>query len=123
MFDKMLDNSISLGEAIHIIQQELMKSEEERVKSGLPKLFVTDKLTLEANCVFAQNETTGIGFDIKLLSVFSVKSDLSSKDESSYIQKIKLEFKTVNENGGSNISGITPIGLPGGRYPHDKDNG
>ncbi|WFR58654.1 hypothetical protein QA584_06150 [Anaerocolumna sp. AGMB13025] len=123
MFDKILDDSISLGEAIKIIQKELMESEEERRKSGLPRLFVTDKLTLEANCVFVQNDTAGVGFDIKLLSILSAKGDMSSKDESSYVQKIKLEFKTVNENGGSNISGITPISLSDGRYPHDKDNG
>ncbi len=37
---------ITLHEAIRSVQEELIKSQQERIQKGMPELFVTEKLVL-----------------------------------------------------------------------------
>ena len=108
MNDDLLRNSISLKDAIRLVQEELINSQIEREANNIQPLFEVERLTIEANCVFTKKENSELGFDVRLLSLFSFKSGLVDTDEKSFVQKIKLELKAVSDTNNPEISGIHP---------------
>lgn len=109
MNKNILNDGIPLGEAIKMIRDELIRSQEERENEGKLPLFEVERLTIEANCIFVRKEDSSMGVDVKVLSLFSAKGNISEMTENSFVQKIKLELKVCDE--GKMQPGI---------YPHDS---
>lgn len=114
MPDNELEKGVPLNKAIRMIQDELIKSQNERERLGIKPLFKTEKLIIETNCIFTQSCESGVKGDIKLLTLLDASANKSAKTENSAIQKITLEFKVLsNETSDSN----TNIGI----FPYDTD--
>ncbi len=111
MNDEILKNSIPLSSAIRLVQDELIKSEKERKEQGLDPLFKVDKLIIEANCIFTKKENSELGFDVKLLSLFSAKANTKIDEENGFIQKITLELKVIDDKEASDNTS-------NGEYPY-----
>lgn len=118
---------ITLHEAIRSVQDELIKSQQEREQKGIPQLFVTEKLTIELSCVFSETDSTDMKSGINTLSVFALDAASANSVSSEKIQKVILEFKTIDPNhtdnpkqpqNSSNRS-IPPRGNSG-IYPHES---
>lgn len=117
---------ITLHEAIRSIQDELIKSEQEREQKGIPRLFVTEKLTIELSCAFSETDSTDTKGGINALSVFALDTASTNSVSSEKVQKVILEFKTVESKDGQNNEGENPRSIPNhearGEYPHQDDN-
>ena len=85
---------ITLHEAIRKIQDELIKSEQERKMRGIPPLFKTERLTIELSCVFSETDSTDMKGEINALSVLALDSASTNSVSTEKVQKITLEFKT-----------------------------
>lgn len=112
---------ITLHEAIRSVQDELIKSEQERVQRGIPRLFETEKLTIEFSCVFSETEGTQTQGGVKALSVLSLDAASANSVSSQQIQKVTVEFKTADAEGpegGSTDQRSVPRRPSDGRYPH-----
>lgn len=122
---------ITLHEAIRSIQDELIKSQQERVQKGIPRLFVTEKLTIELSCAFSETDSTDTKGGINALSVFALDAASTNSVSSERVQKVTLEFKTIeskdeeNSNNPKNNEGENPRSIPPrnecGKYPHKND--
>ena len=104
----LLQNSISLKDAVRVVQDELIKSQKEREENNIQPLFEVERLTIEANCVFTKTEVSEVGFEVKLLSLFSAKSSQLATEEKSYVHQIKLELKAVGQAESAELTGIHP---------------
>lgn len=122
---------VTLHEAIRSVQDELIKSQQEREQKGIPKLFVTEKLTIELSCVFSETDSTEAKGGFKALSVLALDANAASSVRSEEVQKVILEFKTVESNdaenfeqsqgtGDANSRSIPPRGN-NGIYPYDSN--
>lgn len=80
---------LNIKELIHAVRQELMDSEQERIRKGIPPLFVVDNLKIEVNFVVEKKTTTGGGLNLKIVDV---GRDVSYNSQQ--IHKITLELKT-----------------------------
>lgn len=117
---------ITLHEAIRSIQDELIKSQQEREQKGIPPLFVTEKLTIELSCAFTENDSTDTKGGINALSVFALDTASTKSVSSERVQKVILEFKTIESKDVQNNEGENPRSIPNhticGKYPHqDKE--
>ena len=81
--------SLNIKELIHAVRQELIESEEERVKKGIPPLFAVDNLKIEVNFVVEEKTETGGGLNLKIVDIG--RDVTYSKQQ---IHKITLELKT-----------------------------
>ena len=108
MNTNLLENSISLKDAIRLVQEELINSQVEREMNDVSPLFEVERLTIEANCIFTKKENSELGFDVRLLSLFSLKAGLTDIEENSFVQKIKLELKAIKNSDDTAITGINP---------------
>lgn len=123
---------ITLHEAIRSVQDELIKSQQEREQKGIPPLFVTEKLTIELSCAFSETDSTETKGGVNALSVFALDAASTNSVSSEKIQKVILEFKTIeSKNVGDsknmkNNEGDDPRSIPkhkpGGEYPYKKNN-
>ena len=52
MNTNLLENSISLKDAIRLVQEELINSQVEREMNDVSHIFEVERLTIEANCIF-----------------------------------------------------------------------
>ena len=82
---------ITLHEAIRSIQDELIKSQQERRQQGIPQLFVTDKLTIELSCVFSETDSTDTKGSMSALSVLALDTASKNSVSSEKVQKVILE--------------------------------
>lgn len=122
---------ITLHEAIRGIQDELIKSEQERVQKGIPKLFATEKLTIELSCVFSETDSKDTKGGINAFSVLALDTASNNTVSSEKVQKVILEFKTVDVADSQNSEPVQntensdrhSIPLRGniGMYPHRND--
>ncbi len=122
---------ITLHEAIRNIQDELIKSEREREQKGIPRLFVTEKLTLELSCVFSETDSKDAKGGINAFSVLALDTASTNTVSSEKVQKVILEFKTIDITDSQNAklaqsaenSDRCPIPLHGnnGLYPHGEN--
>lgn len=122
---------ISLHEAIRSVQDELIKSQQERELRNLPPLFETEKLIVEFSCVFSKNDSTDTKGGINALSVLALDATRTNSVSSEKIQKVILEFKTVkptslehpDQSGGfDDVNQRTiPPHKGSGVYPYKKD--
>lgn len=122
---------ITLREAIRSVQDELIKSQQEREERGIPTLFETEKLTIEFSCVFSESDSTATKGGINALSVLALDTNMQNSVSSEKIQKLTLELKAVKplslkypdqsgeceDNDPRKILKLTNCGL----YPHKKD--
>lgn len=113
--NNMLEKGISLKDAIHAIQDELIKCQEERQEQKKPPLFETERLVLEANCVFSNSKDVNGGVDLKLIPALALDAEGNYHTETSIVQKITIEFKTVSSYGKS--PEISFMENADGRYP------
>lgn len=122
---------ITLHEAIRSVQDELIKSQQEREQRGIPRLFVTEKLTIELSCVFSETDSTDTKGGINALSVLALDTASANSVSSEKVQKVILEFSTVDatEAGHPEINAdpedsgnrSIPKRIPGGEYPHKPE--
>lgn len=116
---------ITLHEAIRSIQDELIKSEQEREQKKIPRLFVTEKLTIELSCAFSETDSTDTKGGINALSVFALDTASTNSVSSERVQKVILEFKTAESDDVKNNESENPRSIPGhktcGKYPHQDD--
>lgn len=131
---------ITLHEAIRNIQDELIKSEREREQKGIPRLFATEKLTIELSCVFSEMDSKDTKGGINAFSVLALDTASTNTVSSEKIQKVILEFKTVdaadsqNSKSVQNTENLEPVqntensgkhSIPphsnSGIYPYGKD--
>lgn len=94
MYPERRKEMITLHEAIRSIQDELIKSQQERRQQGIPQLFVTDKLTIELSCVFSETDSTDTKGSMSALSVLALDTASKNSVSSEKIQKVILEFRT-----------------------------
>lgn len=123
---------ITLHEAIRNVQEELIKSQQEREQMNMPKLFVTDKLTIELSCVFSKTDSTDGKGGINVLSVLAFDAESTKSVSSEEIQKITLEFKTAvpgntqGDGGSQNAENAGSSAIPtienAGFYPYDDNH-
>lgn len=124
---------ITLHEAIRNIQDELIKSEQERTQKGIPPLFVTEKLTIELSCVFSETDSTDTKGGIKALSVLALDAASTSSVSLEEVQKIILEFRTKDSKTTQNTEKLQDAkelksqSIPShticGMYPYNKSSG
>lgn len=81
---------LKIKDLIHAVRQELIESENERVKKGITPLFYVENLKIEVNFVVAENVSGG--GKIKMMLV-EVGGDAAYKSEQ--VHKITLELKTL----------------------------
>lgn len=125
---------ITLHEAIRSVQDELIKSQQERELRNIPPLFETEKLTVEFSCVFSENDSTDTKSGINALSVLALDATRTNSVSLEKIQKVILEFKTVkptspehpDQSGGDEDVGQRTIpprkrNEVSGLYPYKKD--
>ena len=94
-----IKNNLSISEVLGHIQEELIKSEEDRIKSGRSRLFITDSCEIELKCVLKKQNDLKAGASI--FKLVTISDDLTiSKEE---VHTIKINFKT---GLGENIEGI-----------------
>jgi hypothetical protein len=84
-----------------MVQDELIESQRKRQEAGKPALFKTDKLTIEAHCVFAKKSSENAGMGFRLLSLVDVNGGIHHGVENSFVQKITLELKVADSNDNS----------------------
>lgn len=115
------DNLIPLRDVIGAIQEELIASQKKRERSGRPRLFQTDHLTLEVNCVITKEHSAKGGLGIRILAGgIELNSGTERIYEESVTQKITIEFK-VNEQGEMAFKGPEiPVDEDTGKYPHSE---
>ncbi|MCI9173601.1 MAG: hypothetical protein HFH49_01480 [Lachnospiraceae bacterium] len=122
---------ITLHEAIRSVQEELIKSQQERIQKGMPELFVTEKLTIELSCVFSETDSTDAKGGMNALSVLAFDASSANSVSSEEVQKITLEFKTVDpqdtgnsepaQNEGNMEDRSIPLRESGGMYPYGSN--
>lgn len=122
---------ITLHEAIRNIQDELIKSEQEREQKGIPRLFVTEKLTLELSCVFSETDSKDAKGGINAFSVLALDTASTNTVSSEKIQKVILEFKTIDITDSQNPKSAQsaensdrcpiPLHENNGLYPHGEN--
>ncbi len=122
---------VTLHEAIRSIQDELLKSEREREQKGIPRLFVTEKLTIELSCVFSETDSKEAKGGINAFSVLALDTASTNTVSSEKVQKVILEFKTVNTTDSQNLGpaqstessdrGSIPLHRNSGMYPHGEN--
>lgn len=110
-----IENGISLSDAIEAIQDELIKSQKKRIAQNKPPLFETERLVLEANCIITKNKTAEGGIDFKLIPGLQVGAKADYVSEKSMVHKITIEFKTVDS--GTTAPKRHFIDEDNGKYP------
>lgn len=94
--EEIIKKGISLSETIGAIQDELIKSQKRREEQNKPRLFKTDRLVLEANCIITKNTSAEGGIEFKLIPGLQSGTKADYVSEKSMVHKITIEFKTVS---------------------------
>lgn len=122
---------ITLHEAIRSVQDELIKSQQERKQMGIPELFVTEKLTIELSCVFSETDSTDTEGGIHALSILALDAASKNSISSEEVQKVILEFRTIDSKNNTvnaerpqTVTGTKDSSIPNhgnsGLYPYDN---
>ena len=85
-----MDNYMSIKEMIRMVQDELIKSQKERIEKGQGVLFEASELEIELNTVVTMNDDGKMTISIP---VIGLKGGLGISEDNQYIQKVKLKLK------------------------------
>lgn len=91
--DILLDE-IALKDAIHVIQDELSESRKKCEDDNQPILFKTERLVLEAGCVFTKSRTENGDVELKLIPTPDIDTGMEYPTQKNVLQKITIEFNT-----------------------------
>jgi hypothetical protein len=110
--DELIEN-LSLKDLIRSIQDQLIEAERDRIGKGLAPLFVTDSLEIEASVIVEAQNTSKLGFDLKVLSASN-----ADQVNDNAVHKINLKFRVLSsEIGAFPVPSETVPIPPIGKYP------
>jgi len=103
---------IPLIEVIHCIQQQLMKSEEERENMKLPELFEVKEVELEMNFVIEKEFSAKAG-----LGIFAVDADMGANYSREQVNKVKIVLTTKKDEDNRQNNSERCVKKNSGRFP------
>jgi len=95
-------NNLNLTELLHSVRDELIESQELRMKKGLPPLFIVDKLQIEVNFVVEQIKGVKGGVNLKVIEMGGNKTYTEQQ-----VHKVTLDLKVPAGIKPAEISGNT----------------
>ena len=103
---------IPLIEVIHCIQQQLMKSEEERNNMDLPELFEVKEVELEMNFIVEKEFSAKAG-----MGVFAVDADMGANYSREQVNKVKIVLTTKKDEDNRQNNSERCVRTNSGRSP------
>ena len=109
---------IPLIEVIHCIQQQLMKSEEERNNMDLPELFEVKEVELEMNFIVEKEFSAKAG-----MGVFAVDADMGANYSREQVNKVKIVLTTKKDEDNRQNNSERCVRTNSGRFPSSNQIG
>ena len=110
---ELIDSTIGIGELLRRIQQELIMSQKERIRSGTEPLFETESCEVEMKCIVKKLEKGSGKVDFKIIAVGGDEEIAKER-----IHTIKLNFKVAHTD--KSIQEADLLEKPSGRRPRHE---
>ena len=108
-----LSKPLFIKELIRRAHQELLESQQERIRSGEPAIFEVEKMTIEVNFVVTQSKEVAGGIDFKIITVGGIDLDGKMDYQQQQIHKITITLAAV---GSTNTSAHKDLEESGSRF-------
>lgn len=92
--DHQITKQLQIKDVIRKVQEELIESQQEREKQGIPPLFEVDSLEIELHFTVQEQMDASTGFSIAVVDL-----DAEHTYSAEQVQKITLRLKKVSAPG------------------------